>query len=79
MSEVRRLEREMTDLQGRLDEISTKMDKSTKELQREQVKNKNVSKHTQVICLFGLMLYVPVNSYGHIGTVSSPNHTGTPR
>ena len=21
------------------------------------------------------MLYVPVNSYGHVGTVSSPNHT----
>ena len=48
MSEVKRLEREMTDLQGRLDEISTKMEKSTKELQREQVKNKNVSKHSQV-------------------------------
>ena len=26
-------------------------------------------------CLFGLMLYVPVNSYGHVGTVSLPNHT----
>ena len=24
---------------------------------------------------FGLLLYVPVNSYGHVGTVSSPNHT----
>ena len=24
---------------------------------------------------FGLILYVPVNSYGHVGTVSSPNHT----
>ena len=24
---------------------------------------------------FGLMLNVPVNSYGHVGTVSSPNHT----
>ena len=23
----------------------------------------------------GLMLYAPVNSYGHVGTVSSPNHT----
>ena len=23
---------------------------------------------------FGLILYVPVNSYGHVGTVSSPNH-----
>ena len=27
-------------------------------------------------CLFVLLLYVPVNSYaGHVGTVSSPNHT----
>ena len=24
---------------------------------------------------FDLMLYVPVNSYGHVGTVSSPYHT----
>ena len=22
-----------------------------------------------------LLLYIPVNSYGHVGTVSSPNHT----
>ena len=28
-----------------------------------------------VICLFVLLLYVPVNNYGHGGTVSSPNHT----
>ena len=27
------------------------------------------------LVLFGLILYVPVNSYGHVGTVSSPNHT----
>ena len=27
------------------------------------------------VCLLGLMLYVPVNSYGHVGMVSSPNHT----
>ena len=26
-------------------------------------------------CLFVLLLYVPVNSYGHGGTVSSHNHT----
>ena len=24
---------------------------------------------------FGLLLNIPVNSYGHVGTVSSPNHT----
>ena len=31
----------------------------------------------QVCCLvwFGLMLYIPVNSYSHVRTVSSPNHT----
>ena len=27
------------------------------------------------VCLFELLLYVPVNSYGHVETVSSPNHT----
>ena len=30
------------------------------------------------ICLFGLMLNAPVKSYGHVGTVSSPNHTFFP-
>ena len=28
--------------------------------------------------LFGLVLYVPVNSYGHVGTVSSLNPTFFP-
>ena len=28
-----------------------------------------------ILILFGLVLYVPVNSNGHVGTVSSPNHT----
>ena len=27
-----------------------------------------------MLVLFVLLLYVPVNSYGHYGTVSSPNH-----
>ena len=27
--------------------------------------------------IFCMILYVPVNSYGHVGTVSSPNHTFT--
>ena len=27
------------------------------------------------VCLFVLMLNIPVNSYGHVGIVSSPNHT----
>ena len=26
------------------------------------------------VCLFGLRFYVPVNSYGHVEMVSSPNH-----
>ena len=30
---------------------------------------------TVLFCLIGLLLYIPVNSYGHVGTVSSPNHT----
>ena len=28
-----------------------------------------------LIIFFVLLLYVPVISYGHVGTVSSPNHT----
>ena len=29
-----------------------------------------------LVCFcFGLVLYAPVNSYGHVGMVSSPNHT----
>ena len=48
MAEVKRLEREMTDLQSRLDEISSTMEKSTKELQKEQLKSRNASKHSQV-------------------------------
>ena len=29
-----------------------------------------------LLCLgYGLILYIPVNSYRHVGTVSSPNHT----
>ena len=27
------------------------------------------------VCLFDSILYVPVNSYGHVRTVSSPNHS----
>ena len=27
------------------------------------------------VCLFVLLLNVPVNIYGHVGIVSSPNHT----
>ena len=28
-----------------------------------------------VLVWFGLLLYVPGNNYGHVGMVSSPNHT----
>ena len=36
-----------------------------------------ISEFTVILCLFGLVLYVPVNSNGHVTvrTVSSPNHT----
>ena len=33
------------------------------------------SKHYLFVCLFGLILYIPVNSYGHVRMISSPNHT----
>ena len=29
----------------------------------------------RLVFWFGLLLYVPGNSYDHVGTVSSPNHT----
>ena len=35
----------------------------------------NVCSPNFFIDLFGLVLYVPVNSSGHVGTVNSPNHT----
>ena len=28
-----------------------------------------------VLCLFGFRFYVPVNRYGHVDSVSSPNHS----
>ena len=31
-----------------------------------------------VLFWFGLLLYVPVNSYDHVVMVSSPNHTFFP-
>ena len=34
-----------------------------------------VSFVSQACVWFGLMFYVPVNSYGYVETVSSPNHT----
>ena len=37
------------------------------------LRNKKIN--FQLHSLFGLMFYAPVNSYGHIETVSSPNHT----
>ena len=37
---------------------------------------KGVRSNTLInLILFGLLLYVTVNSYGHVGTVSSSNHT----
>ena len=33
---------------------------------------KNICSHRKLV---GLLLYIPVNSYGHVGTFSSPSHT----
>ena len=33
------------------------------------------TRQSLIVCLFGLMLYVPVNSYGHVGMGNSTNHT----
>ena len=33
---------------------------------------------TSALVLFDLVLCIPVNSYGHVRTVSSPNHTFFP-
>ena len=35
----------------------------------------NFHLHVTLASLFVLLLYIPVNSYGHGGMVSSPNHT----
>ena len=48
-SEVKRLEKEMSQLQAQLGDVADKMEQSAKDLQREQAKNKSVSKHTQVL------------------------------
>ena len=45
---------------------------------KEQIMHKDFSFALTVclfVCMFDLALYVPVNIYGHVGTVSSPNHT----
>ena len=34
-----------------------------------------VGRYACLFCLFGLILNVHVNSYGHVRTVSSPNQT----
>ena len=34
-----------------------------------------ITKHFELFCLFGVRFYVPVNSYGQLEIVSSPNHT----
>lgn len=63
-AEVNRLQRELTSLQGKLDDVSTKMDQSAKDLQREQTKNKSVSKHTQVWTLpASSLLYTQLTAF----------------
>ena len=34
-----------------------------------------INKHFDLFCLFEVRFYVPVNSYGQVEMVSSPNHT----
>ena len=43
-------------------------------LQKEKKKNVNQTEYDMVLFVV-LLLYVPVNSYGHYRTFSSPNHT----
>ncbi|KAL3857715.1 hypothetical protein ACJMK2_012357 [Sinanodonta woodiana] len=45
--EVQKLEREMSDLRIKLDDISVKMESSAKELSREQAKSKSAFNHSQ--------------------------------
>ena len=35
----------------------------------------NRSYRSDILRFFSLMLNIPVNSYGHVGMVSSPHHT----
>ena len=41
---------------------------------REKIIPMDPEHSTIKVFWFGLMLYVPVNSYDHVGTVNSPNH-----
>ena len=43
----------------------------------EEIKNKTLRETVgnYMFCWFGLLFYVLVNRYGHVGTVSLPNHT----
>jgi len=47
-AEVSKLETEKTSLQGKLDDISDKMNQSAKALEKEQSKNRSAWKHTEV-------------------------------
>ena len=42
---------------------------------KKHIRIQRVNTKISLFALFGLMLIVPVNSYGHVGTVSSLNHT----
>lgn len=46
--EVLRLQTELSSLKDKFHEAKEEMDRSTKELQREQTKSKSVAKHAQV-------------------------------
>ena len=48
-TEVRKLQQKVTELQGHLKDIEVKLERSTKELSKEQARNKSASKHSQVL------------------------------
>ena len=54
--------------------VQTQIAKGISKLKKSPLAGKELSASKA----FGLLLYVPGNSYGHVGTVSSPNHTFFP-
>lgn len=47
-SEVNRLQHHLEDVKSRLQEVEGKLEKSTKDLSKEQARNKSAAKHNQV-------------------------------
>lgn len=51
-SEVNRLQHHLDGVQSRLQEVEGKLEKSTKDLSKEQARNKSAAKHNQVNNIF---------------------------